>query len=131
MSDINDTSRSFDVLIVGAGPAGIFAALELSRQPGLRVAILDKGRDIDRRVCPIRASGGACRHCQPCAILNGWGGAGAFSETSPLGLHPESGAAVLRPEIAALIQAAYDPAMPVCAHDASHALRLFARTAAA
>ena len=80
MSDINDTSRSFDVLIVGAGPAGIFAALELSRQPGLRVAILDKGRDIDRRVCPIRASGGACRHCQPCAILNGWGGAGAFSD---------------------------------------------------
>ncbi len=72
--------EKFDVLIVGAGPAGIFAALELSQQPGLRIAILDKGRDIDHRRCPIRESGGKCRHCQPCSILNGWGGAGAFSD---------------------------------------------------
>jgi len=72
--------KVFDVLIVGAGPAGIFAALELSQQPGLRIAVLDKGRDIDRRICPIRESGGKCRHCKPCAILNGWGGAGAFSD---------------------------------------------------
>ena len=70
----------FDVLIVGAGPAGVFAALELSQQPGLRVAILDKGPDIDRRHCPAREPGGKCRHCQPCAIMTGWGGAGAFSD---------------------------------------------------
>lgn len=70
----------FDVLIVGAGPAGVFGALELSQQPGLRVAILDKGPDIDRRHCPAREPGGKCRHCQPCAILTGFGGAGAFSD---------------------------------------------------
>ncbi len=73
-------TNSFDVVIVGAGPAGIFAALELSRHPHLRIVILDKGDDIDRRTCPLRERGGTCRHCQPCAVLNGWGGAGAFSD---------------------------------------------------
>ncbi|HQE91314.1 MAG TPA: NAD(P)/FAD-dependent oxidoreductase [Anaerolineae bacterium] len=72
--------NDFDVVIVGAGPAGIFAALELSQNPHLRVAILDKGDDIDRRTCPLRERGGVCRHCKPCAILDGWGGAGAFSD---------------------------------------------------
>ncbi|MBU2943018.1 hypothetical protein Q8W25_00650 [Shimia thalassica] len=51
----------------------------------------------------------------------------AFSETSPLAILPDSGATVLRPEIAAIIAAAYDRMMPVSADDASHALRLFAR----
>ncbi|CUJ87114.1 hypothetical protein PH7735_00716 [Shimia thalassica] len=51
----------------------------------------------------------------------------AFSETSPLAILPDSGATVLRPEIAAIIAAAYDRMMPVSANDASHALRLFAR----
>ncbi|MBN1178425.1 MAG: NAD(P)/FAD-dependent oxidoreductase [Anaerolineae bacterium] len=71
--------KRFDVVIVGAGPAGVFAALELSRG-GLDVAILDKGPDIDRRHCPAREPGGTCRNCQPCAIMTGWGGAGAFSD---------------------------------------------------
>jgi uncharacterized FAD-dependent dehydrogenase len=44
------------------------------------VAILDKGPDIDQRRCPARELGGNCRECRPCAILNGWGGAGAFSD---------------------------------------------------
>lgn len=70
----------YDVVIIGAGPAGIFAALELSQKPGLRIAILDKGNDIDRRHCPIREGGTECKHCRPCAILDGWGGAGAFSD---------------------------------------------------
>jgi uncharacterized protein len=74
------SEQMFDVLIIGAGPAGVFAALELSRRPGLRIAILDKGLDIDRRKCPSRDSAGICRNCHPCAILNGWGGAGAFSD---------------------------------------------------
>ncbi len=72
--------NEFDVIIIGAGPAGIFAALELSEKTDLRVAILDRGADIDKRICPIREHGGKCRSCQPCAILDGWGGAGAFSD---------------------------------------------------
>jgi uncharacterized protein len=94
---------SYDVLIVGAGPAGIFAALELSQNPSVRVAILDKGADIDRRVCPLREYGGACRHCKPCAVLDGWGGAGAFSD-GKLTLSPDVGghlAAILGPTQAA------------------------------
>ena len=55
-----------------------------------------------------------------------WGGS-AFAETSPLAVLPESGATVLRPEIAGVIAAGYDRMMPVAAQDASHALRLFAR----
>jgi hypothetical protein len=74
------SNQTFDVLIVGAGPAGIFAALELSDNADLRLAILDKGPDIERRHCPARAPGGECQHCRPCAILTGWGGAGAFSD---------------------------------------------------
>jgi uncharacterized FAD-dependent dehydrogenase len=69
-----------DVLIVGAGPAGVFAALELSEHSDLRIEILEKGPDIDRRHCPAREPGGKCRYCNPCAILSGWGGAGAFSD---------------------------------------------------
>lgn len=74
-------TKTFDVIIIGAGPAGIFAALELSRYSDLRIAILDKGDDIDKRHCPLReGKSSSCLHCQPCAILNGWGGAGAFSD---------------------------------------------------
>ncbi len=73
-------STTYDVIIIGAGPAGIFAALELSAKPGLRVLMLEKGRDIDKRSCPIRETGSACIHCRPCSILTGWGGAGAFSD---------------------------------------------------
>ncbi|MEM9474577.1 MAG: hypothetical protein AAGA71_04750 [Pseudomonadota bacterium] len=51
----------------------------------------------------------------------------AFTKTSPLAVIPESGATILRPDIAALIRAAYDPLLPAAADDASHALRLFAR----
>lgn len=56
----------------------------------------------------------------------GWGDA-AFAQASPLALHPETGAAILRPEIARLIEVAYDPVLPDVADDPSHALRLFAR----
>jgi uncharacterized protein len=70
--------EKYDVVIVGAGPAGIFAALELVKRNGLKVLMLEKGQSVDKRSCPARVS--ACRNCQPCSITCGWGGAGAFSD---------------------------------------------------
>lgn len=63
---------------------------------------------------------------QAVQVVLAWG-ARAFAETSPLAVLPETGATILRPEIAGVIAAAYDRMMPVAADDASHALRLFAR----
>lgn len=70
--------RTYDVIIVGAGPAGIFCALELVRRGGLKVLLLDKGNGIEKRKCP--APYGQCRRCKPCKVMSGWGGAGAFSD---------------------------------------------------
>ncbi|MFZ5596009.1 MAG: NAD(P)/FAD-dependent oxidoreductase [Bacillota bacterium] len=71
----------YDVVIVGAGPAGIFSALELvNNKKGIKVLILEKGRDIDARTCPSKERGSGCFDCSPCSIVCGWGGAGAFSD---------------------------------------------------
>ena len=69
----------YDVIIVGAGPAGIFSALELSSKTDLNVLMLEKGANINERKCPA-SRGIGCLNCNPCHLLSGWGGAGAFSD---------------------------------------------------
>lgn len=72
--------KKYDVIIVGGGPAGIFASLELSQKEGLDVLLLEKGRDISDRYCPSAERGESCIACQPCNMVSGLGGAGAFSD---------------------------------------------------
>lgn len=88
--------NKFDVIIVGAGPAGIFCALELvERSPDLKILMVEKGKDIDKRHCPIDTKGGVCLSCPECDLVSGWGGAGAFSD-GKLNLSPEIGGFLLR-----------------------------------
>ena len=71
----------YDVIIVGAGPAGLFSAYELiSNNKKLKIALLDKGSSVEHRVCPMNKNGIPCKNCNPCAILAGYGGAGTFSD---------------------------------------------------
>ncbi|HWR45383.1 NAD(P)/FAD-dependent oxidoreductase [Sporomusa sp.] len=72
----------FDIAIIGGGPAGVFAAYELViNNPDIKVALLEVGHDIYSRHCPISDKKvPACIKCNPCAIMRGFGGAGAFSD---------------------------------------------------
>ncbi|HMA86353.1 MAG TPA: FAD-dependent oxidoreductase [Desulfosalsimonadaceae bacterium] len=72
-------SDIFDVIIVGGGPAGLFAAYYLSLHSSLRVLLLEKGKPPRKRQCPINGTG-ECLKCEPCQILSGIGGAGLFSD---------------------------------------------------
>jgi len=72
-------SKGYDVIIVGGGPAGLFAAYYLSEHSDLRVLLLEKGKGTSRRVCPIKEEQ-QCVKCKPCNILCGIGGAGLFSD---------------------------------------------------
>lgn len=76
-----------DVLIIGAGPAGLFAASELA--PHFKVIVADKGRDMDSRTC-LSLENATCRKCLPCNITGGVGGAGGLSD-GKLNLRPDIG----------------------------------------
>ena len=83
-------NNQFDVIIVGAGPSGIFCAYELlEKSPDLKVLMIEKGRSIEKRVCPKRDTK-VCVGCQPCSITTGFAGAGAFSD-GKLSLSPDVG----------------------------------------
>jgi uncharacterized protein len=72
-------AKRYDVAIVGAGPAGIFASLELC-EAGVKAVLIDKGEELAARVCPIQHGGAFCVLCSPCHLVSGFGGAGAFSD---------------------------------------------------
>ena len=73
---------TYDVVIIGAGPGGIFSAYELvKKKPELKVAVFESGNELKKRNCPIDGEKVKnCIHCATCAIMNGFGGAGAFSD---------------------------------------------------
>ena len=72
--------NNYDVVIVGAGPAGLFTAYELKRlNKALKVCLIDQGKRAKNRICPMK-QGHSCVNCQPCQILSGFGGAGTFSD---------------------------------------------------
>jgi uncharacterized FAD-dependent dehydrogenase len=71
---------NWDVIIIGAGPAGLFAAHEIINNSSLRILVLDKGRDINQRICSSASKISRCLKCKPCNILCGLGGAGGLSD---------------------------------------------------
>ena len=75
-------AEGYDVIIIGAGPGGIFSAYELVKQKtGLKVAVFETGGPLEARKCPIDGKRvKTCVSCKTCAIMRGFGGAGAFSD---------------------------------------------------
>ena len=72
---------TYDVIIIGAGPAGLFAAYELiENDNNLKILLIDKGHKVKTRCCPMNKNKIACTNCNPCNILSGFGGAGTFSD---------------------------------------------------
>ena len=76
---VSTVQHSYDVAIVGGGPAGLFAAYWLAEHTDSSVVLLEKGERVEKRRCPVGRTG-KCIHCAPCHILSGMGGAGLFSD---------------------------------------------------
>jgi len=71
----------YDVMIIGAGPGGIYAAYELARRTGLTIGVFEEGHELSKRRCPIDGvHEKTCVNCPVCSIMSGFGGAGAFSD---------------------------------------------------
>lgn len=85
-----NTTNQYDVIIIGAGPSGIFCAYELiQKRPDMNILMIEKGRPIEKRTCPKRVTK-VCVGCKPCSITTGFAGAGAFSD-GKLSLSPDVG----------------------------------------
>ena len=94
--------KAYDIIIIGAGPGGIFAAYELMKQKSdLKVAVFEAGHMLNKRKCPIDGVKiKSCIHCKSCSIMSGFGGAGAFSD-GKLSLSPDVGGNL--PEILSIL----------------------------
>lgn len=87
---MSQNQKNYDVIIIGAGPSGIFCAYKLiEKRPDMKILMIEKGRPIEKRVCPKRTTG-VCVGCKPCSITTGFSGAGAFSD-GKLSLSPDVG----------------------------------------
>ena len=87
---MSQNQKNYDVIIIGAGPSGIFCAYKLiEKRPDMKILMIEKGRPIEKRVCPKRTTG-VCVGCKPCSITTGFAGAGAFSD-GKLSLSPDVG----------------------------------------
>src|SRR5664280_1585114 len=86
-SEKSEIMSEYDVIIIGAGPAGMFAAYELAAVQPFKILIVDMGRDIEKRLCPMKTNT-YCMHCTPCDIMCGVGGCGTFSDGT-LNLRPD------------------------------------------
>lgn len=83
------SGKAYDVVIIGAGPAGLFAAYELAEKSDFKVLVVDEGGEVDKRVCPMEELG-YCVGCRPCHIMSGVGGAGGLSDGT-VNLRPDIG----------------------------------------
>ena len=81
-TSLGENMTNYDVLIIGAGPGGIFSAYELIlRNPQLKIGVFEAGHPLNKRSCPINGTTvKSCIGCKSCSIMSGFGGAGAFSD---------------------------------------------------
>ena len=82
LQEKGEINMHYDLTIIGSGPGGIFAAYEASRlNPNLKIAVFESGNELSKRTCPIDGLRiKSCINCKSCSIMNGFGGAGAFSD---------------------------------------------------